>query len=118
MVMPMNDHDAFSYYDDPEHQEPAGPGRHRSRRGLSAHVPVRFRPEVISKVRIVASHDGKTVSSWIRDLVERELERRLPAPRSEGLQVEIRLVFFSHRAATTTAADVPERSSNFDALSA
>lgn len=118
MVMPMNEQEAFAYYDDPEHQEPAGPGRHRSRRGLSAHVPVRFRPEVISKVRILASHDGKTVSSWIRDLVERELERRLPAPRSQGVQVEISLVSFSPPAATTTATEVPERTSNFDALSA
>jgi hypothetical protein len=26
MVMPVNDQEAFSYYDEPEHQEPAGPG--------------------------------------------------------------------------------------------
>lgn len=115
--MPMNDEEAFAYFEDPEHQEPAGPGRHRSKRALSAHVPIRFRPDVIAKVRILAKQDGRTVSSWIRDLVEREIERRLPAPRSEGMQVEIRLLA-PLPPAPTTAADAPEGGSNYDVLSA
>lgn len=117
--MRMNDEEAAAYYEDDEHQEPAGPGRHRSRRALSTHVPIRFRPEIISRVKILASRDGKTVSSWIRDLVDREIERRLPAPRSKGTQAkEIRWLPRVPGGTTTTATEAPERALNFDALSA
>jgi hypothetical protein len=117
--MHMNDEEAAAYYEDDEHQEPAGPGRHRSRRGLSTYVPIRFRPEVISRVRILASRDGKTVSSWIRDLVEHEIKRRLPAPHSKGTQVEhIRWLPRVSGGTTTTATETPERALNFDVLSA
>jgi DNA-binding protein H-NS len=44
------------------------------------HVPIRFRAEVIQQVKEIAERDGLTVSSWIRRLVERELERQTPTP--------------------------------------
>jgi hypothetical protein len=90
--MPMNDEEAFIYYRDPEHQEPVGAARRRSRPGMTSHVPVRFHPDVIAKVKILATRDRKTVSAWIRDLVEREIECRLPAPRSEAVQWQFRLI--------------------------
>jgi hypothetical protein len=90
--MPMSDEEAFIHYTDPEHQEPVGPARRRSRPGMTSHVPVRFHPDVIAKVKILAGRDRKTVSAWIRDLVEREIERRLPAPRSEAVQWPFRLL--------------------------
>jgi hypothetical protein len=83
--MSMSDKEAFEFYSDPEHQVPAGPGQRRSRPGKSSHVPIRFLPETIARVKVLAAQDRKTVSAWIRDLVEREVARRLPGPRSEGM---------------------------------
>jgi hypothetical protein len=65
--MPMSDKEAFEYYSDPEHQVPAGPARRRSKSGMSSHVPIRFLPETIAKVKILAGRDRKTVSAWICD---------------------------------------------------
>ncbi len=81
--MRMSDEEAAEYYRQPEHQEPASaPARRRSTPGLSEHVPIRFRPDVIANVRILAAKDQKTVSTWIRDVVEREVNRRLPPSKS------------------------------------
>lgn len=66
------------YFDDPGNFEPVGPPRRRSRPGLTEHVPIRFKPWTIARVRILAERDRKPVSSWIRDVVEAEVERRLP----------------------------------------
>lgn len=41
----------------------------------SRHVPIRFETEVIDQAMPVAERDGLTVSSWIRRLVQRELEK-------------------------------------------
>lgn len=85
----MSDEEAYAYYADPDNREPAGPGRRRSTRPMSSHVPVRFAPEVIAEVKRVAREDKKTVSSWIRDTVERELERRRPRyPTTQAPPVE------------------------------
>jgi len=46
---------------------------------LTSHVPIRFRPQTIEKAKAIAERDGMTVSSWIRGVVEREVERRMPA---------------------------------------
>jgi hypothetical protein len=54
-----------------------GRGRRRLAPTLSTHVPIRFTPEAIDAVKILAEADNKTVSSWIRDLVDAEIERRL-----------------------------------------
>jgi len=63
------------FYDDPEHQMPAGPAQRRQRPIKSTTVPVRFAPDTIEAVRHIASRDGLTVSGWIRRLVARELQR-------------------------------------------
>ncbi len=75
----MNDPDAeaFEYYDDPAHLEPApGRPRRRPKRPLTRHVPVRFPAETIDAVQTLAESDGMTVSSWIRRAVDDELHRR------------------------------------------
>ena len=74
--MPMSDEEAYQHYADPDNREPTGRGGRRARRTMSSHVPVRFRPDVIAEVKRLAEEDGLTVSSWIRRLVEREIERR------------------------------------------
>jgi hypothetical protein len=64
----------------PESRNPVGPrGRAGQARLLTSHVPIRFRPQTIEKAKVIAERDGLTVSSWIRGVVEREVERRMPA---------------------------------------
>jgi hypothetical protein len=114
----MSDKEAFDYYNDPEHQVPAGSARRRSRPGMSSHMPIRFLPETIAKVKILAARDRKTVSAWIRDLVEREIERRLPAPRSEAAYWEPRLLTPLPRGSVTEAQQAPEDASLSNLVSA
>lgn len=63
------------FYAKPENQEPQAPGRRR-RSKLTEMVPVRFPPETLEEVRRRAGDDDRSVSSWIRRAVERELEQR------------------------------------------
>lgn len=72
------DNAAAEYYNKPENRQPAGPPRRRAAgsRRLDSHVPIRFSVATISRVKEVAAEDGKTVSSWIREVVEREILRR------------------------------------------
>jgi hypothetical protein len=44
----------------------------------SGMIPVRFAPDVIEVVKRFAAQDGVTVSTWIRRLVDREIQRRQP----------------------------------------
>lgn len=78
--MQMNDRDdaAAAYYEDPENRELRGSGQKRPRQPgrLTTHVPIRFSAGIIERVKDLAADDGKTVSSWIRDVVEREVLRR------------------------------------------
>lgn len=73
----MSDRDdvAAAYYEDPEHRRLTGSPSKRSGQPsrLTTHVPVRFSATVIERVKELATEDGKTVSSWIRDVVEREV---------------------------------------------
>lgn len=62
-----------AFYAQPENQRPQGPPRRRRSR-LTATVPVRFSPEVLEVVRRRAEADDRSVSSWIRRAVERDLE--------------------------------------------
>lgn len=65
-------------YEDPSAREPIGEGRGRTnRRNLTNHIPVRFSEPTIGLVRAFADEDGMTVSSWIRRLVDEEIERRV-----------------------------------------
>ncbi len=45
----------------------------------SGMIPVRFAPEVITVVKRFAVEDGVTVSTWIRGLVGRDIQRRQPS---------------------------------------
>jgi len=76
----MNERDdaAAAYYEDPEHRQVTGPGRKRSgvMPRLTTHVPIRFSSVVVERVKDLAADDGKTVSSWIRDVIEQEVLRR------------------------------------------
>jgi len=76
--MSERDDAAAAYYENPEHRQLTGTPRKRSGQvsKLSTHVPVRFSATVIERVRELATEDGKTVSSWIRDIVEKEILRR------------------------------------------
>jgi hypothetical protein len=76
--MRMSDEEAFEHYKNPENRKPAGGVYEVPKRVLSRHVPIRFRPQTIAKVKAIAERDGMTVSSWIRAVVEREVERRMP----------------------------------------
>jgi hypothetical protein len=89
--MSDQDDDAAAYYDDPEHRQPAGTPRKRAGQPsrLTTHVPVRFSATVIERVKELANEDGKTVSSWIRDVIEREILRR-EQPRTVGTPVTVR----------------------------
>ena len=60
-----------AFYADPINQAPQGPARRR----LSDAVPVRLDPEVLAAVRERAQSDDRSISSWIRLAVERELSR-------------------------------------------
>ena len=74
--MATSDDEAYEYYADPENLVPAGPGRRR--KAKSTHVPIRFTPEMVAEVKQLAEVDRKTVSTWIRDVVSAEVERRRP----------------------------------------
>jgi hypothetical protein len=71
-----------------DNQEPGRRPSKRPRAKLSGHVPVRFSNDVITQLRALADHDGVTVSTWIRQVVSREIERRVPST-SVGRAVEV-----------------------------
>jgi hypothetical protein len=103
----MNDEQANAFYADPANQVPApGSVQRRPKGTMNTHVPIRFRPEIIARVKHLAALDRKTVSSWIRDLVETEVERRephYPTSRSQPiLQVDTK-GFDSWTTALTTS---------------
>jgi hypothetical protein len=77
--MKVNDEEAAEFYSNPENLQPVGPPRRRSGgRALSSHVPVRFSPSLVQAVKAIADLEGVSVSTWIRSLVIREVERRRP----------------------------------------
>jgi hypothetical protein len=79
-VRTMSDRDdaAAAYHEDPEHRRLIGHGRKGSGQvpRLTTHVPIRFSAAVIERVKELAGEDGKTVSSWIRDVIDQEILRR------------------------------------------
>lgn len=82
--------DSADYYADPANRRIAGPARRREpRRQLSNHVPIRFDPATMAWVRFLAARDSTTVSSWVRAVVEREVERRLPIARTGATPYEL-----------------------------
>jgi hypothetical protein len=78
----VNDAEAYEFYADPENRKLTGTPRKRAGRRLTAMSSVRFAPEVIEVAQDLAASEGVTVGSWIRRLVQREID----APhRPEGL---------------------------------
>ncbi len=72
----MTREEEYEYYKRAKHQEAQGPARRRTRSNLTEMVPVRFAPETIETVRRLAEADDRSVSSWIRIAVEREISGR------------------------------------------
>jgi len=69
----MTPEEEHAFYAQPENQVPQGaPRRRRSR--LTAMVPVRFAPELLDEIRRRADADDRSISSWIRQAVEHELQ--------------------------------------------
>ena len=83
----LNDEAEAEHFADQANREAAGPS-HRlpaGARRLSRHIPVRFSPEVVAQVQRLADEDDTTVSTWIRRVVEREVDKRLRrGPRTEA----------------------------------
>jgi hypothetical protein len=79
-----NDEAAAQRYADPENLTPVGPALplRNTRRNLAKHVPVRFSAELIAAVKHLADLDGTTVSTWIRTVVSREVDRRQRRPET------------------------------------
>jgi hypothetical protein len=115
MWMSDRDDAAAAYYDLPENREPAGPGRKRSMqsRRLSTHVPIRFSATVIARVKELAADDGKTVSSWIRDVIEREVLLR---EQSRTVGVEPRLQWKHRPTPVVTSGTVASSAEDLDGL--
>lgn len=79
----MTDLNAAEFYANPENRHPVGAPRRRKSRGrLSNHVAIRFAPATIAFIRALAAREAVSVSSWVRAVVEREVDRRLPIPRT------------------------------------
>ena len=70
----MTPDELYAFYARPENQIPVGPGVRRAA-DLTATVPVRFSPAVLEEIRKRAADDHRSVSSWIRVAVDRELKR-------------------------------------------
>jgi hypothetical protein len=64
----------YEIYANPANQEPVGTPRRRAAK-LTTPIPVRFSAEVLDAVKKHAEADDRSVSSWIRRAVERELNR-------------------------------------------
>ena len=69
----MTPQEEHAFYSDPENLTPQGPARRRKQR-LTELVPVRFPPDVLEQVKAAAEADDRSVSSWIRRAVSRELQ--------------------------------------------
>jgi predicted HicB family RNase H-like nuclease len=67
----MSTEEEHAFYARAEYQQPHGPPRRRG--GLTAMVPVRFAPDHLEEIRQRAAAEDRSVSSWIRRAVEREL---------------------------------------------
>jgi hypothetical protein len=76
----MDDAQAADFYANPENLRVDGPPRRRTGGSpLSAHVPIRFSPALAAAVKALADRDGVTVSTWVRTVVAREVQRRTPS---------------------------------------
>jgi hypothetical protein len=110
----MSDQSAAEYYANPENRRVTGPPRRRdAKRHLSNHVSIRFAPAIMAWVRLLAARDGVTAGSWIRSVVEREVERRLPFVRTGVTTYELHSSLVE-QAATGTVNQTGEVPSTFE----
>jgi hypothetical protein len=84
--MRMTEEEAYEFYKNPDNLTTTGRVYEVPKSVLSRHVPIRFRPQTIAKAKAIAQRDGMTVSSWIRGVIEREVERRMPASHTRRSQ--------------------------------
>lgn len=70
----MTPEEEHTFYADPANQEPQGPPVQR-RAAMGNPVPVRLPDGMLARVRDAAQADDRSVSSWIRRAIERELSR-------------------------------------------
>jgi hypothetical protein len=70
----MTPEEEYEFYGKPENQVPQGAPRRRAPR-LGTPIPVRFPAAVLEQIKRRAEADDRSVSSWIRRAVERELGR-------------------------------------------
>ncbi len=70
----MNPDEDYEFYARPENQVPQGQSRRRSR--MTEPFPVRLPPATLDEVRRRADEDKRSVSSWIRRVVEHELDKQ------------------------------------------
>ena len=104
----MSDDQASGYYADERHQQPGERVTERVSRGrMTGHVPVRFPQEAIVRIKALADHDGVTVSVWVRQVVMREVERRLPSA-SIGRTFKVAWTLDPDAPIVTTAGIKPE----------
>ncbi len=82
MAEEMDPTQAYEHYMDSANLVPAGAAHRPVRPAKSSMVPVRFAPDMIAAVKRFAGYDGMTVSTWIRRLVAKEIERRQPPATS------------------------------------
>lgn len=88
----MNDKEAYEFYANPENLKIAGPAHKRQGQRLTTMSSVRFAPEVIEAVKDLAFKEGITVGSWIRRLVQREIEPpRMVEVDCDGLDEPLRV---------------------------
>jgi len=64
----------YDFYADPQNQTPQGSAVRR-RAPMSAALPVRLPEAMLEQVRRRAASDDRSVSSWVRRAIERELSR-------------------------------------------
>lgn len=70
----MTPDEEYEFYADPANLMPVGKPRRRKAK-LTTPIPVRFPEETMEEIKKRAEADDRSVSSWIRRAVERELNR-------------------------------------------
>lgn len=73
----MTPEEEYEFYSRPENMVPQGPARRR-RPKTADPVPVQLPPETLEQVKAAAHADGRSVSSWIREAVDRTLRAEHP----------------------------------------
>lgn len=107
----MDDDALAKHYEDPANRRISGrPSKRRRTRPqvLSNHVPIRFSPESMTRIRAAAHQDGLTVSSWIRLVVDQELARRWPPHAETMTSAAGATLVLSRNELPPTRAPIPE----------